>query len=109
MGWYAFVPFMECYHSVVSMSHFIEGSADFGSGDTDFMGGKGYHGKRLGKIISGRLDMAAVKSFQKYRYIVECYSDHPESHGSKKHLRVLYAVFCTMKRYTYLPLITAQK
>lgn len=49
MGWYAFVPFMECYHGVVSMSHYIKGSADFGSGDADFSGGKGYIEKDWGK------------------------------------------------------------
>jgi len=49
MGWYAFVPFMECYHGVVSMSHNIKGSADFGRGYTDFTGGKGYIEKDWGK------------------------------------------------------------
>ena len=28
MGWYAFVPFMECYHGVVSFDHIIEGELE---------------------------------------------------------------------------------
>ena len=48
MGWYAFVPFMECYHSVLSMDHRIEGFANFGGEDIDFSGGRGYIEKDWG-------------------------------------------------------------
>jgi len=48
MGWYSFVPFMECYHSVVSMDHKIEGLANFGDKDIDFSEGRGYIEKDWG-------------------------------------------------------------
>lgn len=49
MGWYAFVPFMQCYHGVVSFDHGIEGSLRFNSQETDFSGGRGYIEKDWGK------------------------------------------------------------
>ncbi|MFC2159254.1 tocopherol cyclase family protein [Actinomycetota bacterium] len=48
MGFYSFLPFLECYHGVVSMDHTIEGSADFGGGTIDFSGGRGYIEKDWG-------------------------------------------------------------
>jgi tocopherol cyclase len=48
MGWYAFVPFMECYHSVLSMDHRIKGFANFGGKDIDFSKGRGYIEKDWG-------------------------------------------------------------
>jgi hypothetical protein len=47
MGWYAFVPFMECYHGVVSMNHTISGIASFAGKAIDFSGGNGYIEKEL--------------------------------------------------------------
>jgi hypothetical protein len=49
MGPYAFVPFMECYHGVVSMDHSIEGSLCIDGKDIDFTGGRGYIEKDWGK------------------------------------------------------------
>jgi len=50
MGPFTFVPFMECYHGIVSMDHAIEGSltAD-GDGVIDFSGGRGYLEKDWGR------------------------------------------------------------
>lgn len=48
MGWYAFVPKMECYHGVVSMDHGIKGQFHFGSKRIDFTGGRGYIEKDWG-------------------------------------------------------------
>jgi tocopherol cyclase len=48
MGWYSFIPFMECYHAVLSMDHIIEGSANFGGKDIDFSQGRGYIEKDWG-------------------------------------------------------------
>jgi tocopherol cyclase len=49
MGWYSFVPFMECYHGVVSMDHRLEGTLQVhGSENIDFSGGKGYMEKDWG-------------------------------------------------------------
>jgi tocopherol cyclase len=48
MGWYSFVPFMECKHGVVSANHTIKGSLEFSGKEIDFTGGKGYIEKDWG-------------------------------------------------------------
>jgi hypothetical protein len=42
MGWYAYVPAMECYHGVVSFGHGLEGALRLGGAEVDFTGGRGY-------------------------------------------------------------------
>lgn len=49
MGWFAWVPFMECYHGVVSMDHHIEGTLVFDGKPMVFSGGRGYIEKDWGK------------------------------------------------------------
>lgn len=49
MGWYSFVPFMECKHGVVSVSHHIEGELLIDGDQISFSGGKGYIEKDWGK------------------------------------------------------------
>ena len=53
MGWYSFVPFMECYHGVISMHHFLEGRLDVYGQEVDFTGGKGYMEKDWGRSFPG--------------------------------------------------------
>ncbi len=48
MGWYAWVPTMECYHGVVSLDHALGGWVDTGSGRVDLAGGRGYLEKDWG-------------------------------------------------------------
>lgn len=50
MGWYSFVPFMECNHAVLSVDHRLEGKiADNVTGSTyEFSGGRGYIEKDWG-------------------------------------------------------------
>jgi tocopherol cyclase len=48
MGWYSFVPFMECKHGVVSVSHNLSGSLRIGGSQINFNGGKGYIEKDWG-------------------------------------------------------------
>jgi hypothetical protein len=48
MGWYAWVPTMECYHGVVSLDHDLAGWVDTGSGRVDLAGGRGYLEKDWG-------------------------------------------------------------
>ena len=48
MGWYSFVPFMECYHGVVSVHHTLHGQLEVYGKGTDFTGGKGYIEKDWG-------------------------------------------------------------
>lgn len=49
MGWYSFVPFMECYHGVVSMDHLISGKLEVYGKTVDFTGGRGYMEKDWGR------------------------------------------------------------
>ncbi len=55
MGWYSFVPFMECNHGVISMHHQLEGALrirntlDGTERMVDFSGGKGYLEKDWGR------------------------------------------------------------
>lgn len=53
MGWYSFVPFMECNHGIVSLHHGLDGQLNF-TGQPDirvapFTGGKGYIEKDWGR------------------------------------------------------------
>jgi tocopherol cyclase len=48
MGPFAFVPFMECYHGVLSMHHTIEGTLKIYDHEIDFTGGLGYTEKDWG-------------------------------------------------------------
>lgn len=49
MGWYAWVPVMECYHGVVSLDHALEGALTVGDRPIDFGGGRGYIEKDWGR------------------------------------------------------------
>lgn len=48
MGPYSFVPFMECYHGILSLDHIIEGSLCFHNEEIDFTNGRGYMEKDWG-------------------------------------------------------------
>ena len=49
MGWYAWVPGMECYHGVLSFDHSLSGKITFNGKEMDFSGGRGYIEKDWGK------------------------------------------------------------
>ena len=49
MGPFSFVPFMECYHGIVSMGHAVQGYVIDRSMRYDFDGGKGYTEKDWGR------------------------------------------------------------
>lgn len=51
MGWYAWVPFMECYHGVVSLDHAIYGTLTVNGEEIDFTGGRGYIEKDWGRAF----------------------------------------------------------
>lgn len=51
MGWYTFIPFMECYHGVLSFNHSIEGYVTIDGVRNDFSGGKGYMEKDWGSSM----------------------------------------------------------
>jgi hypothetical protein len=48
MGWYSFVPFMECKHGIVSVNHDLKGSVIVNGNEIDFNNGKGYIEKDWG-------------------------------------------------------------
>ncbi|MDO8367681.1 MAG: tocopherol cyclase family protein [Saprospiraceae bacterium] len=49
MGWYSFVPFMECNHGIVSLHHELEGNLQITNKPITFTGGKGYIEKDWGR------------------------------------------------------------
>ena len=49
MGWYVWVPIMECYHGVVSLDHALNGELDTGAEVISFAGGRGYIEKDWGR------------------------------------------------------------
>ena len=48
MGWYRFVPLMECYHGVLSFDHAIQGSITINDETINMNGGRGYIEKDWG-------------------------------------------------------------
>ncbi len=49
MGWYAWVPRMECYHGVLSLDHGLDGTLETERGSVAFGGGRGYIEKDWGR------------------------------------------------------------
>lgn len=48
MGWYSWVPFMECYHGVLSLDHTLCGKLSMDEQDINWTGGRGYMEKDWG-------------------------------------------------------------
>jgi hypothetical protein len=48
MGWYSWVPKMECYHGVLGFDHHISGSLSINGSNIDFTDGRGYIEKDWG-------------------------------------------------------------
>jgi tocopherol cyclase len=51
MGWYAWVPFMECYHGVLSFDHRLAGEIDLLGANVRFDEGRGYIEKDWGQAF----------------------------------------------------------
>lgn len=51
MGWYSFVPFMECNHGLVSMHHELSGNLLINNQEINFDGGRGYSEKDWGRSM----------------------------------------------------------
>lgn len=51
MGWYAWIPFMECYHGIVSLDHELEGTLNVNDQHIDFSRGRGYTEKDWGQAF----------------------------------------------------------
>jgi tocopherol cyclase len=51
MGWYAWVPRMECYHGVLSFNHSLKGALTLNGETMDFSDGRGYIEKDWGQAF----------------------------------------------------------
>ena len=51
MGWFAWVPRMECYHGVLGFDHAVKGAITVDGQTHDFAGGRGYIEKDWGKAF----------------------------------------------------------
>ncbi|OJX65631.1 MAG: hypothetical protein BGO95_01900 [Micrococcales bacterium 73-13] len=51
MGWYGLVPFMECFHGIVSFGHGLSGTLEVEGVAASFDGGRGYIEKDWGKAF----------------------------------------------------------
>ena len=51
MGWYAWVPMMECYHGIVSFGHTLSGTLEVAGQPHSFDGGRGYVEKDWGRAF----------------------------------------------------------
>ncbi|MWB98482.1 tocopherol cyclase family protein [Agromyces seonyuensis] len=51
MGWYGMVPFLECFHGVVSFGHGLTGTLDVEGAPVSFDGGRGYVEKDWGSAF----------------------------------------------------------
>lgn len=51
MGWYRFIPFMECYHGVLSFNHTISGLIEINDETIDLTNGRGYMEKDWGSSM----------------------------------------------------------
>jgi tocopherol cyclase len=49
MGWYTWVPFMECYHGIVSLDNSLNGILNINDNNVDFTTGRGYIEKDWGR------------------------------------------------------------
>jgi tocopherol cyclase len=66
MGPFAFVPFMECYHGILSMHHAIEGTLLIQDQKTDFTGGTGYTEKDWGHSFPSAYFWMQTNHFSQY-------------------------------------------
>jgi hypothetical protein len=51
MGWYRFVPYMQCYHGVISLTNNLKGKLNINNEVYDFNSGKGYIEKDWGSSM----------------------------------------------------------
>jgi len=65
MGWYSFVPFMECNHGVLSLDHELEGSLLYNNTKLDFSKGRGYIEKDWGSSFPSSYVWIQSNNFKK--------------------------------------------
>lgn len=72
MGPFSFVPFMECYHGIVSMNHEIAGQLLVNGISIDFNGGKGYLEKDWGKSFPSSYIWLQTNHFSEENISLKC-------------------------------------
>lgn len=72
MGWYRYVPRMECYHAVVSMDHSVDGSLSIDGELVDLSGGRGYIEKDWGRSFPSAWVWAQSNHFARSGISVTC-------------------------------------
>jgi len=65
MGPYSFVPFMECYHGILSMDHEVSGVLNYKGNSIIFDGGRGYMEKDWGKSFPSAYTWMQTNHFSK--------------------------------------------
>lgn len=69
MGWYSFMPFMQCYHGVVSMHHHLEGQLQVYGQTVDFTAGKSYIEKDWGRSFPSAWIWTQTNHFESDRRV----------------------------------------
>ena len=72
MGWYRYVPRMECYHGVLSMEHSLDGRLSIDGEDINFHGGRGYIEKDWGRSFPSSWVWAQSNHFSRAGVSVTC-------------------------------------
>ena len=67
MGWYGYVPFMECFHGILSMDHSLTGRIIYDDIEFDFGGGIGYIEKDWGRNFPRAWIWTQANHFQNRR------------------------------------------
>jgi tocopherol cyclase len=65
MGWYRYVPLMECYHGVVSLNHDLKGNLQLNKESYNFDNGLGYIEKDWGKSMPSSWIWMQTNNFSK--------------------------------------------
>lgn len=65
MGWYAWAPFMQCYHGVLSLDHTIRGVLNIHGEQVDLTGGRGYMEKDWGRSFPSAYIWMQSNHFEK--------------------------------------------
>lgn len=65
MGWYAWLPFMECYHGILSFDHRIDGTLDIDGKRVSFDDGRGYMEKDWGQAFPSGYVWQQTNHFEK--------------------------------------------
>jgi len=66
MGYFAYIPKMECYHGIVSMNHSLKGNLKFNEEEIDFENGKGYIEKDWGTSFPKKYIWIQCNNFKNY-------------------------------------------